>query len=603
MAKTVPPRLTEKMLRDTADSGTWQRGSAYFSAGHVLSAEHDGERLRGRVAGSRNYRCWLRVLPRGVIEYDCNCPVGDRGEFCKHNVAAGLAYLREEGDTDPAPPTTDKARKRKRGVTLADVRRYLSEREPDQLVEMIVNRLGEDDAWRDSLFRQAALHDPAGPDFSTFRKSLKQATARSRFPDFHASRDDLESLESAADDLRSLATAGHAEQTIELAEFALKRCEELLEHVDDSNGELQGVMHDLQDIHLQACTAARPEPVGLARRLCEWEIVTPWDTFHDAAQTYADVLGEAGLAEYDRVVRDRWDRLSPAQKKGGSRWGFDSTRSRLAAMMESLARASGNFEALVRVKQQTLSTPWDFVKLAEVYAEAGKLDEAVRWARAGCEAAEEEDRPYRDSRPKLFLAELYQQLDRHEEATALAWDVFIVTPGLSAYEQLHDFAQRITAKGRRKGHAWKAWREKALSRLREQMEAAKAESRKYSNRYSPPADARALVEVFLWENNIDEAWAEAQAHGCSSSLWRHLAQAREADHPRDAVTVYLEMVAPLVEQTNNQAYQEAMELIRRCRDLWPKCGMVESFARYRDTLAEQYKRKRNFVKLLRALDE
>jgi hypothetical protein len=49
-----------------------------------------------------------------------------------------------------------------------------------------------------------------------------------------------------------------------------------------------------------------PDQEALAKRLFEWELGGDHDTFFDAVHTYADVLGNNGLAEYDRLAKEEW---------------------------------------------------------------------------------------------------------------------------------------------------------------------------------------------------------------------------------------------------------------------------------------------------------
>ncbi len=106
------------------------------------------------------------------------------------------------------------------------------------------------------------------------------------------------------------------------------------------------------------------------------------------------------------------------------------------------------------------------------------------------------------------------------------------------------------------------------------------------------------MEIFLWEKDIEAAWCEAQAGGCSEGLWLQLAGLREKEHPRDAIAVYRKQIGPIVEQTNNEAYAEAAGLLRRVKKLMGRLGEQAAFQQYLNTVRTEYKRKRNFMKLL-----
>ena len=147
---------------------------------------------------------------------------------------------------------------------------------------------------------------------------------------------------------------------------------------------------------------------------------------------------------------------------------------------------------------------------------------------------------------------------------------------------------------------WPAWRDKALTHLRGVIEKEKQEEKTSKNHWhwAGHADNSRLVEVFLWEKRNDEAWQEACAGGCSSSLWLLVAAAREKKHPGDAVPIYQEMIAPTLKQANNAAYEEAVKLLQKIRKLMGRLDRVTEFEDYLAALRVEYKRKRNFIKLL-----
>lgn len=107
-----------------------------------------------------------------------------------------------------------------------------------------------------------------------------------------------------------------------------------------------------------------------------------------------------------------------------------------------------------------------------------------------------------------------------------------------------------------------------------------------------------LVEIFLFEKESDAAWKEANEGGCSDSLWRTLAEAREKDHPTDAIAVYQKMINPIVDRKNNGSYEEARGLILKIKALMARTGEESKFASYLNSVKIAHKSKRNFMKLL-----
>jgi uncharacterized Zn finger protein len=110
------------------------------------------------------------------------------------------------------------------------------------------------------------------------------------------------------------------------------------------------------------------------------------------------------------------------------------------------------------------------------------------------------------------------------------------------------------------------------------------------------------VRILLWEGDVEDAWREAKEGGCSNELWLELAARREEDHPEEALSIYEARIEPLIERTNNKAYQEAYELLLKVRALMRTLGREQEFDEYMELLRAEYKRKRNFMKLLDGME-
>jgi uncharacterized Zn finger protein len=86
-------------LERLAGGRTYARGERYAAEGRVLGLERDNGRLQGSVRGLTGiYRVKIWTSPEGVA-YDCTCPVGEEGSFCKHAVAVAIVWLDQVGST------------------------------------------------------------------------------------------------------------------------------------------------------------------------------------------------------------------------------------------------------------------------------------------------------------------------------------------------------------------------------------------------------------------------------------------------------------------------------------------------------------------------
>jgi hypothetical protein len=393
-------------------------------------------------------------------------------------------------------------------------------------------------------------------------------------------------VDDTSDNISHLLEDGQAAAVIDLCDSALRKLVDASGAIDDSDGHLSMLRDRLQDIHFRACQEAKPDPVALARRLLDWELHSELDVFYGAAEGYAKILGAKGLKEYRRLAEAEWEKV-PAQtaKEEGSRWG---AHFRITHIMESLARASGGTEELVAVMSRDLSHAYSYLRIAEVYREARQHDNALTWAEKGLKAFPE----HTDGRLREFAAEEYHRRRRHEDAMKLMWAEFSERPYLETYRTLERHAK--------KSGEWPQWRERALAEIRRRIAKAKEESRGQTRQrwMRPNDDHSPLVEIYLYERDIEAAWREAQAGGCSDGLWLQLAAKREEEHPADAAPIYLKQAEAAVSATRNGHYEDAVGLLVKAAAVMKHIGESAEFVRSLEALRAKYKIKRNFIKLL-----
>jgi hypothetical protein len=468
---------------------------------------------------------------------------------------------------------------------MEDVRTWLAARDKSQLVDLLMEQAMADGRLRQRLTLEVARSGAKGIDLRTYRRAIDAAVNAGGFVDYEDAFDYAHGIEEAVKGIEALLRDGHAAEAIELAEYALERVEGAIEHMDDSDGHMGGILEQLQTLHLAACKQTNPDPVALAKRLFAWELRTPWDTFYGAAATYADVLGQTGLATYRELAEAEWARVPTRGSGDASR--LESHRDfRITHIMETLAEQAGDLEALVSIKQRDLSLPYGYLQIAQLYRDSKHPDQALEWAERGLKAFP--DRP--DSRLQDFLADEYHRRKRHDEAMALIWAQYTSQPQLEMYQKLKQHADRI--------RQWSPWREKALAELRRAIAAGKRRLTIGSWAWEDRTGHSPLVRIFLWEKDPEAAWAEAKSGGCTHDLWLDLAAKREKDHPEDALVVYQAQVEPTLAQKNNDAYREAIGLLRKVRGLLIRLGREPEFGDWLAALRLAHKPKRNFMKLL-----
>jgi len=556
------PRFDIDTLRALAGDKVFARGEAYYYDRQVEILANEPNRVLAFVAGTEDYRTVLTGCG-AEIGGECSCPAFADWGVCKHMVAVAL--------TANAAGAEGAAQG---GGALAQIRDHLKAQGIDALAAMVVDLAERDPALFRRLDMAAAT---VGADDKTLatrlRKAIDGATQTYAFVDYYDAPGWAAGVTEVLDTVADLVPAGRASLALTLAEHAIDGIEEAVEHIDDSDGHIRALLERASDIHLAACRAAPPDPVTLARDLFARELVDDHDAFYNAAAVYAEVLGEAGLAEYCRLATEAWEELPP--RAAGDRARDSSAtvyagEAPLRNMLDFFAERAGDVEARIALRAKDLSSPWNYLQLAEFCLAHGRPDEALGHAEEGLWVFEDE-RP--DERLVVFAVGLLVKAGRKSDAQAQLWRAFAKAPSLAFFKRL-----------RRLGGT--EARERALAQLTARL----AEQR--ATAWSSPADL--LIEVLMAEKMWEAAWAAVRQHGASKHLKQTLAQASEATHPGAALAVYAERVEELVDAGGNHNYEEAAKVIDRMAGL----RGASEHAAYVADLKERFRRKRNFMKLM-----
>lgn len=568
--------VTPAILRHLAGKRSFDRGEDYYEENAVRSLRHSDSGVRAVVQGTHRYRVRL-WNDDGGLGYDCTCPVGWDGNFCKHCVAVGLAW-HAEGECGEDGSS---------GFTEGDVQDYLQRLDKEELVSMLLDQVEEDERLHRRLMVRASQATEGTADISVWKQSLDDALEVDDYISYREAHDYANGVGDVIDSLDDLLRDGQAEKVIGLAEYGLTEVERGLEYTDDSDGWMGGMLDRLQELHLQACRMARPDPEDLAERLFEWEMESSFDTFHQAVFVYADILGEAGRTVYRRQAEAEWAKL-PALAPGDKDAHRYGKRYRITYIMEALARAEDDFEALVAIKSRNLSEPHNYLGIAQLYQDAGDSDQALDWAERGWRAF---PGAKRDDRLRTFIADAYQKRGRHDEAMALMWEAFADRPWLETY--------KILERHGRRARRWPEWRDKALALVRERIAEVKAEPSDLPLWMRASSGGHSLlVEIFLHEGDPEAAWREAEAGGCSGTLWLELAKRREKSHPADAVRIYRNHIASLLRNPGNRVYDETVRYLEKIETALAQSGTEAEFRPLLTEIRATHKRKRNLMKLL-----
>jgi len=579
--------ITRKALQDLAGTITFQRGEAYFANETVSRVRVVEEKISARVEGSDTYHVELWD-DDSDLEYECSCPQGDEGNFCKHCVAVGLTWLAGNKVEGKSAGASGKKKLMKKRDPWLDIRSYLSSQRPELLVDLLLDVAQRDDRLYQSLLLKAERTGGAGNAVTAFRHAIDSATHIYGFVDWRAAGSFASNLDQIAESLAELLKPDTAAMLVDLVEYAIERVEHALEEIDDSGGGVGQTLYRLGELHFKACKLARPDPEELAERLFRCETSFPFGSFHDSARIYRGVLGDAGLQRFRELAEAEWRRTKPVTNQPADGRIYDSRRRRITHIMETLAELSGDIEQLVAIKQRDLSLGYHYLAIAEIYDKAGQKDKALEWAERGLKAF-----PARlDERLRDFLVAAYLKRKRNDEALNLTWLRFEERPGLEHYKKLQGLAQHLGI--------WAEQRKRALALVAELIARDTATIDRWTKQARTP-DHSLRVEIALWEKDLDAAWRAAHEGVCHRNLLIALAGKLETARPSDAITLYRRIVPPIVAQTGNSAYAEAIMLIRKIGNLMRSIEQSREFGDYLAELHAQFKPKRNFIKLLDAV--
>lgn len=588
-------------LRQLAGDKTFERGEDLFKDGSVHGLRAGPDRAAARVQGaSRTYRTKL-WRSRGELQFQCDCGTGYDHVFCKHCVAVGLAWLssvehsagQAAGGTEVYPAGKASSPSQSGGsaasaepaVAPAELRAYISKLDKKRLLDLALEAIDYDEILRRRLMLEtlgvAEGRRLGEAELKVYRRLLREAIEVSDYVDYDAMPDYVQGIEEALRPLDALLESGQPDAVIELCELALVELEHAADAVDASDGSLNHLYDELQRLHHAACREARPDPTRLAARLLEYELEGGLGIFNNAAATYADVLGPAGLAAYSRGLHRAWEKLQPRRHGAGSAADdapaeIDHRRYQIVALMERFAVNSGaDVDTRASIRARDLSSPQDYLAIAETYRDAGQLDQARDWAEKGLARF---PGSLETSGLREFLIPLHARLGEGEKAVALVWTEFHARPNAGFFRKLQQFAPPET---------WPVWRERALQSVREHAKCGE--------------DGSALVEILLSEGDVAAALAEARTHACRLDLWLELANRREAQAPAEALEIYRQQLDGIIARGDSRSYQQAAGLMRKIRHLFHALNRGGEFNVYRDRVRFAHRHRRGLVKLLDAL--
>lgn len=380
------------------------------------------------------------------------------------------------------------------------------------------------------------------------RSEVDRGLRTRRFLDYGESAGWARAAQPIVAELENAVEAAPSHELVELLQRAIGHVVKVIMHADDSDGLIGDLARELLTLHARACDAGVADPVELAAWMVRFGF-DDQDFFEIDPVRYASALGEAGLPAYRDAVDARRD---------GDSLAFRYARERLAILDRDI-------DGLVKLLGGDLTTPYQFIRVAEAMRELGLDDDALTWAKRGIAETS-----------GWQVAKLYDlacDVQRGEplEVLALRRAHHERMPSSSTYRALRAAAESLDA--------WPLERDAARATLQR-------------------ADTRAFVDALLSDDDLEIAWSAALAaprDAIGSDLWLRLAERRERDRPADALAVYRRIADEVLEQADRRAYRSAARILQRARTAAQAAGELDAFADYVTNVRERYRRRPTLI--------
>jgi tetratricopeptide (TPR) repeat protein len=400
-------------------------------------------------------------------------------------------------------------------------------------------------------------------DVVTVRKGLTAVTKPSRETAWRGPTRFAARIHETLVQLHELVAARHP-GCVSLSEHAILCVDKALGQFSAGDADMDALREDVRELHLAACRAVPPKPVALAPRLVELAERTQRDWMHDAPERYRDMLGDSGLAALDVILTRKLDEMPP-----DSRLALSHTGLTLRAMSESLARALGDIDRLVRELARDLETPARYVRIAHELDVAARRDDALDWLQQGVAAHGTGDDALRDA-----LVAAYLRADCRKDAIALLRDELHRAPTARVAAEL------LGAAGE----------ERDSERVWVHAQLAQAAER--------DGDAGELVTALLADGATAAALSAAEKLTVPVPVRLELARIAAVDDLDAALKHYRLLVAAELQTSERESYGNAVRHLRAMRKAADAHGRGTEVIAFAHAAREEHTRRRTLVMML-----
>ena len=586
--------LSNETLSDLAGDKVFARGKTYAASGAVQGLEDLPPTpfhlmgARARVHGSEVYDTEIWWLPDDDLNGDCDCPQGQEGFFCKHQVALALVWrARLRGvDVLPDPGAVKQVqaaakRAQTRANNIETLRQFVFAQKAEELATLLWQLADGDKevmarlkAWQ---AQSAVKNSLEGGDVRAAQAAVRELLKNPK--GFLEPRDCGPYLRRAEQIFPIIETVLEKSpaQARALCEEALKRLYKVGESADDSWGGEFSELIPRTTLLLSLCLQADPPPASWLKTWLALAQQDPW-----GLSPSREVIAAAGPAvqkAYSLQVAKDWQEWHAKHPKAQGHWDRDRSERR-SAYLDDLNR-QGDESSVFAVMSSTADTPGEWAELVQ-WCEARQ-----RWREAMTLSQKAFKQHPADARIESALLRAYERDGYDEEALSIWQKRLQSQPSSDHYKAVLQAAQRA-------GRDVQVYRQSL-------MDWAASQEQRTERAWGSPS-GRAIVDVSVrvrWLSEVEKDLSAAlglvmqQGVQCDARLLLALASHLPKSQDVQARVLFLRLFEHTMPRASTP-YTEVLNLVRLALDRMN----VDDRALWLASLRSQYKAKRNFTKEL-----
>ena len=578
MKSKIDEVVTVSNLRSAAGGRSYSRGEEYFQDGAVHHLYCDGEQLTADVHGTHVYHARI-TNDDGFLEGECNCPFGQDGNFCKHLVALGLAYLDNQKNASA-----------KKNESNFSWKNFLKTCNKDELIKIIME-MSRNNTDIIERYRMANLPNSNGAKLRELKKKVDELfniaeDIEEHYDEYWDSYDEDDSESEFIEEyklLLNVMTKLSAQKEIDLlwdvSTYTVGK------FLDSSNAEFDSVQEfvgEMMDYFVEAVHADVKSNDEVFTLFKEWEEKGGnfgYGILSDTLERLPEDIKEMWAAE----ALEKWRKYPPLQL--GAYGSSDSERSYIEQLLLTWADHHQDGKLKLEILEKKMRYSGDVAELAREYRRQGMEDKIIPLLKTGHKAFN------RDYEITDLLVEELQKAGKNDVALKMTWEDF-------TNDYMSDVALNRLQEVAVKMKCWKDYYQKALDFLEKKDKQKTKQPTAYFD-YSDNIRQRRVVVLFT-HGDQEAAWELAQGADLSEDWWLKLAEWRSKTMPDKSASLLKQILERALQPTGEDAYRHVIDLLKIYRKYLKLAGRESEFLAYCLSIRTEYKRRRLLMEQMNA---